>query len=361
MGRDRVGATKVLFFCRGRGRGHAVPSMAIAAELQRLLPLAQLTFVSYGMGAKALAEGGHDVVELDVSSDGPFLSSLMACSRLIASERPDVVVSHEEFPAAPAARAFGCPNCFIVDFFLPEDAPWMDALRYADEILFTEHRGIFAEPSFLRGKVRYLAPVVRIPAVTRGDQKAMRQLMGVSGAPHVISVIPGAWATEQRAPIFDLVTAAFGLLPGSSNRLVWIAGDDHDALVGRGKDLPGLTILRSHSPIEQLMVASDLVITKANRGTIVELAHLGIPSLSLSYRLNPIDEIIVPRIRTNHALDVRGVDAPFLSSVINRLLHNPASLVSTTPSPLYPAGGAAKAATELARFITDRVRPVPRP
>jgi hypothetical protein len=38
------------------------------------------------------------------------------------------------------------------------------------------------------------------------------------------------------------------------------------------------------------MAATDVALTKANRKTILELQHLGVPSIALSFGLNPIDD-----------------------------------------------------------------------
>jgi hypothetical protein len=91
-----------------------------------------------------------------------------------------------------------------------------------------------------------------------------------------VSVIPGAWATEQRAPIVDLVIPAFQGLADEDKKLIWIAGRDHEALSGRLAEQPGVMVMKECSPIEKLMVASDLVVTKANRGTTIDLASLGV-------------------------------------------------------------------------------------
>ena len=152
--------TKVLFFSRGRGRGHAIPDLAIAAELARLAPELTVRFASYATGLETLVEAGHAAVDLQLPDDAPYLELLVRAARVIAAEQPDLVVSHEEFAALPAARTFGLPSVFVVDFFPSRDV-WLESLRYADDILFIERRGIFAEPAELRGRVRYLGPVVR--------------------------------------------------------------------------------------------------------------------------------------------------------------------------------------------------------
>ena len=48
----------------------------------------------------------------------------------------------------------------------------------------------------------------------------------------------------------------------------------------------------------------------------MDLASLGIPSISISSVLNPIDEALVARVRSNLALNVNAVDSRFLARCI---------------------------------------------
>jgi hypothetical protein len=326
--------TRLLFFTRGRGRGHAIPDLVIAGWLRELSPGIQLRFASYSTGAETLAAGGEAVVSLDLVEDAPFLEVMVAAIRTIAAEAPDIVVSHEEFAVLPAARGLGHAPLFIVDFFSQQPTA-RESLRYAREILFIEHRGIFGEPPEARGKVHYLGPVVRPLRASHADGPAARTRLGLPAEARVIVVIPGAWATEERAPIADLVLPAFKALPHPDKRLVWVAGRDQEQLAQRVGGDPEVMVWKQHSPIEELMVASDLVITKANRGTTIDLARLGVPSVSLSHGLNPIDETLVPRIPSNTALDARGVSPRFLARVLVAALSAAEAGVRFTPNPLY--------------------------
>jgi len=130
--------------------------------------------------------------------------------------------------------------------------------------------------------------------------------------------------------------------------LVWIAGRDVETLSQRLGGLDDVTVLEQHTPIEELMVASDVVVTKANRGTI-DAASLGLPSVSLSYGTNPIDEAIIPRIRSNVAIDARGIDGAFLAKIIADIVLGPGKRIE--PSDEYRSGGAEAVAQALADFF----------
>ena len=61
------------------------------------------------------------------------------------------------------------------------------------------------------------------------------------------------------------------------------------------------------------MAASDLIITKGNRTPLLECEVLGIPSISVSFGYDPIDDFRIGRIPTNTALRARGLNCPLLS------------------------------------------------
>jgi UDP-N-acetylglucosamine:LPS N-acetylglucosamine transferase len=342
---------KILFFTRGRGRGHAIPDLAMLEHLRVQAPEVEWVFASYAAGAATLAEAGVPLVDLQLPDDAPFLEILVRATRTMAGVQPNAVVSHEEFAALPAAHVFRKPVVLLTDFF-PSNETRREAIRYAHEVLFIEHQGIFAEPRELAGRVKYLGPVLRPLHASRADRPSARDVFGLSTASKVIAVIPGAWAHEKRAPLFDLVVAAFRALPYDDKRLVWVAGCDKQDLTSRLAGAEDVTLLESCNPVEQLMVASDLVITKANRGTTIDVARLGIPSISLSFGLNPIDEAIIPRLHSNVALDARGVDPAFLATKIAGVLRAEESGSPTEPSLLYKTSAAPEVARAIVRALT---------
>jgi len=96
-----------------------------------------------------------------------------------------------------------------------------------------------------------------------------------------------------------------------------------------------------------------VVITKGNRGTIMDAASLGVPSISLSYGQNPIDEILVAGIKSNHALNAKAMDAQILRRFIEQLSTIPPKL-RAMPLGLHKRGGeyAAKIlANEIKRLL----------
>jgi UDP-N-acetylglucosamine:LPS N-acetylglucosamine transferase len=234
--------------------------------------------------------------------------------RLIGVLRPDLVVSHEEFAALPAAKIFGKPTVMIIDFFTDAGRYSMESLWFADRILFTDQRGLYPEPPSAAGRTTYMGPVPPRMEFRRRDRSRARKLLGIDPAATTVAVMPGSW-TEGVAPIADMVLAAFARVPAPKH-LVWIAGADHALISGRVRGRSDATVLESHWPIDSLMVASDIVITKVNRRTLVELAMLGIRSLSISYGLNPIDEARAATLPGNRTVPAQAFRPEMLGEAL---------------------------------------------
>ncbi len=101
------------------------------------------------------------------------------------------------------------------------------------------------------------------------------------------------------------------------------------------------------------MVASDLAITKANRVTVKELDALGIPSISISHGLNPIDDVFVERINGNTALRADVLEKEVLAQHIHTILMTQPSRTSQSQhfSNNKNERGAVRAADRIAEDI----------
>jgi UDP-N-acetylglucosamine:LPS N-acetylglucosamine transferase len=355
----------VLFFSRGRGRGHAVPDCALAAELRRLSGDVDVRFVSYASGAETFEELGHAVVDLDLPEDNPLFETLIRATRVIGWLKPALVIAHEELPALAAAKILELPAIYIADWFgRPEDIR-TSLLAYADEILFLDEPGIFAEPVQAAGRVHYVGPVLRPVRYTKQDRLLARQELGIPVEDVVITVLPGSW-TEKKAPILSLVLAAFDLLPERSKTLVWIAGEDYGILEKHVHGKAGIVLKQNDWQMDRLMAASNVAITKATRQTSMELAALGIPSISLSHGLNRIDDIRVKHIPTNTALQAGEVTADQLAATIADILKSRDNVRDATTNTggeantgATPAGGRVLAAQRLAWHV-ERIASQPK-
>ncbi len=81
------------------------------------------------------------------------------------------------------------------------------------------------------------------------------------------------------------------------------------------------------------MHLASVAITKATRKTSFELSALGIPSISISHGLNPIDDARIAHLRTNIALRAREVTPEVLSGYICAALAQPERGARSMESP----------------------------
>jgi UDP-N-acetylglucosamine:LPS N-acetylglucosamine transferase len=312
----------ILFFSRGRGRGHAIPDAAIMDEVAAIRSNLDWSFASYATGAKTLQALGYDIHDLDLPEENPFLATTIGSYRLMEKFKPRFIVAHEEPAALLAAELLQVPAAFITEWFVADTTLVMQPLSYAKSIIVIQHQGIFDEPSYAKDKVQYMGPMMRKMLYTKEDRNRARQELKLNKEAIVIACLPGGWATEAREPVADLLLTAFDGVRGTEKKLVWVAGSDRENLINQTAHRNDVIIVNQVWPIEQLMVASDLVIAKANRGTIMEAAYLGIPSISLSHGLNPIDDYIVRGISLNHPLRMKGLTAEHLTICMENLLNN---------------------------------------
>jgi hypothetical protein len=306
----------ILFFSRGRGSGHAVPDLALAEELHRHDENVAITWASYGTGYETLKAHGCDVIDLHLPEENPFVETHLAVFKLISATAPHLVISHEEFAVAPASRSLGVPVVFLIDFFLPAKHLWMQCLSCVDEILFIDDKSIFPAPANLASMTTYVGPILRPFSYRLSDRSRARRELGIDLDSCLIVGLPGKWFTEARAPVFDLLLAAYRRLQIPKKNLVYIAGKDHEALSARASAFQDVIVKDVDWAIDRWMVACDLAVTKATRKTTIELFSLGIPSISISPGLNRIDDLRVRSIPTNTALKASALDVATLADTM---------------------------------------------
>ena len=311
----RPGAFGIVFFSRGRGRGHAVPDMAIGEELTRRLTCLDIRYVSYSGGAEAFRSCGYDVLDIQMPDEPPFLDAIIVQTRIVGYLRPKLVVAHEEFAALVAASVFEIPCVFITDFFQDPKSVLMGAMEYASEIVFTAEEGVFTEPPFIADRLHYVGPAVRRFEYGRADRGRSRQELGIPPDATVVLCQPGNWP-ESQVPIAQLLIAAWDALPYPCKRLIWLAWRDFESLRSQLDGRRGIEVVKEDWKIDRLIVASDLVITKSNRLTVYEAASFGVPSISISSGANWPDDVAVARVPSNSALHARAVTPEALARLM---------------------------------------------
>jgi UDP-N-acetylglucosamine:LPS N-acetylglucosamine transferase len=313
---------KILFFSRGRGHGHAIPDMAIADEINDKYPDIVIKFVSYSTGANTFRGSNRDVIDLNLPEQNSFIATLLAAQEIIKYQAPDLVVAHEEFAALPAAASCGTPSAFIAAWLPQSGTISADALRYAQSIIVIDDPGIFPTPPAVRVKPIYTGPFQRKMAFTAIDRNRLRKNLLWEEDEFCIVVAPGGASSEQQAPIVDLIIAAFHRISFRKKRLVWLASNEYDLIFSKLSGVAGVDIVKFIHPVERLLSASDIIITKGTRGITLDARSVGIPSISLSSGRNPIDDTLVPRIHSNLSLVAAAVDGDILAMYIQKLAGN---------------------------------------
>ena len=131
---------------------------------------------------------------------------------------------------------------------------------------------------------------------TGADQLRARRELGIPEEATVVAVFPGSWS-EERTPLADVLLQAFDALTGTSKRLIWIAGADRELIAKRTDGRDDLVLFDYYRDIDRLMVAANVAITKTNRKTVFELRHLNVPTIAITYSLNPPDDIAVASLK----------------------------------------------------------------
>jgi hypothetical protein len=309
----------VLFFSRGRGKGHAVPDIAIAAELRRYCPDIRIQFASYAIGAEVLAAASEPLVDLEMPEANPFFETLVKSGRLMEELRPRLVVSHEELAVLPAAGILGLHTVFLSHWFPSGQDHFIESLRYATVILFMQRPGLFPEPPEVSGRVQYLGPFVRPLQYHPDDRERARRELGIDAREKLILVLPGS-PPEAVTPTRDLILEACDLLPYPNKRIIWIAGKDSTEIARRTAGRADVTVLEADPLLDRLMVACDVAVTKGTYNIGCELAALGIRSVSLSHGRNFIDDLYARSSATNRALYVQETPSSALARHIEDVL-----------------------------------------
>jgi UDP-N-acetylglucosamine:LPS N-acetylglucosamine transferase len=316
---------KVLFFSRGRGRGHAIPDIEIVKALSEICPDIDVRMVSYSTGASTISSFGLPLIDIGMPDTSPIAETSVAAGKLIGWLNPSLVVAHEEFAVAPASKIFGKPCLVLTDFFSESDLYSMHALKFADQILFLGREGVFDELPWVKGKVHYIGPVLRPFTYQPGDRERARRDLGVASEAFVIGVFPGSWA-EDMAPILDSVTQAFHDLPAPPPaKLVWVAGADFELVRTRFVGHCDVLVYEQYWEIDRLMVASDVAITKANRMSVFELIYFGVPVIAISFDLNPTDDRAISGIEAVLPLPGKNLSGAMLGDAIRRAAALPKS------------------------------------
>lgn len=273
----------VLFFTSPIGLGHATRDYAVAARLGGI----SARFVTGSAAARLLGRYGLDVIDaysppgFDVR-DGAMGGHLRwlwsyyryyreckrVAGRMLAGERPRLVVSDEDFASLAVAQAAGIPTILITDILEtrftrgPLSAVERRMNRSMRDIASRCSAVILPEDGGREGNIRRVGPIVR---ETGRSRESLREDFGFAGKTILIS----AGGTDAgRFLIRRAADAASGL-----GDVVVVSGPSMEMDDVKARHMGFVT------DMHELVYAADLVISLAGRSTIDEAAAYGTPGI----------------------------------------------------------------------------------
>ena len=286
-----------LFFAGGGTGGHLFPAIAIADEVRRATPDAEILFI----GTKGKIESqvvpgrGYRFVPIWISGFSRSLSfstilfpvkvvvSMLQSIALMLKEKPGVVVGTGGYVCGPpvmAASLLGIPTLIQEQNSYPGATTRMLATRVNQvHITFESTR------RFLRRKdnVHLTGNPVRalVGTIPRADGAAS---LGLDPGRTTVLVVGGSQGAVS------INTAMLAIVPpllGQGVQVIWLTGEREFARVQKQLGTPpapgGLLLCPFLAEMECAFAAADLVVCRSGASTLAELMCAGLPSILVPY------------------------------------------------------------------------------
>lgn len=291
---------RISFFTSPIGLGHATRDAAIAARLGT-----NVSFTTGGGAARLLAGAGNSVRDeyrppgFEVDGSGRlrnparwlwryyryYRGCKRIASRVIAREKPDAVVSDEDFASVAAAQGMGIRTVLITDVLQTRfTSGWPGTAiegrmnRAMREMMGKCDAVIIPEAGRNDGNMFRVGPITRSPSGTREE---IRRACGFEKKTVLVSVggtDAGAFLIDRALDAMPAVDRGRG---GGDTETVIVAGPSIEAapagirkVRGRGARVMGYV-----DNLHELILAADVLVSLAGRSTIDEAEAAGTPSV----------------------------------------------------------------------------------
>ncbi|MEO8480702.1 MAG: undecaprenyldiphospho-muramoylpentapeptide beta-N-acetylglucosaminyltransferase [Acidobacteriota bacterium] len=270
--------------------GHLYPGIAVARELLRQRPDAQVSFAgtARGLEARVIPREG---LSLDVIRSAGLkgkswsarlrgasllLPSAVDAWRVISARAPSVVVGVGGYSSGPVvllAALRGIPTMVLEQNAVPGlTNRWLARVVKAAAVTYDETRRFFGQRGFVAGnpvRQEFFSAIRRSPRPGAGAQVL---ILGGSQGSHVINV-----AVVEAAP--ELARRCPGLA------IVHQTGDRDLETVRQGYERAGIAARASAflDPVVGEVMEADLVIGRAGATTLAELAAAGRPAVLVPF------------------------------------------------------------------------------
>lgn len=339
--------TTITFFSSPIGLGHATRDIAIAQHLENISKL----FISGISAADLFKKCGYSVKNVYTPSqfnvqNGSLQSPLkwlwkyynyyndckLVSSNIIKDEKPELVVSDEDFASLTIAQKQKIPTVLITDILETRFTKGIGSLiekrmnRSMKEIMKKCDVVILPENGQDKENIRYVGPIVRTTRYTRED---LRKKFSFNKKTIVVSI----GGTNAGKFLIQKTLEAFSKLK-----------EDVELVIVTGPSLKSefTKNIRNFGFVENLheiIYAADLVVSLAGKSTIDESKAYGTPG------------IFIP-IKDHFEQEDNAKQEGFSFADVNKLESLIAEKLTEKRNPLS-CDGAMKAANIICRFITE--------
>jgi UDP-N-acetylglucosamine--N-acetylmuramyl-(pentapeptide) pyrophosphoryl-undecaprenol N-acetylglucosamine transferase len=360
---------KIIFAGGGTG-GHLFPGLAIADEVRRRVPTAEITFVGTRdkIEARVVPQRGYNFAPIWISGFRRTLSvsnllfplkavvGLMQSFILMKKLKPDVVVGTGGYVCGPplyAASVLGIPTLIQEQNSYPGVTTRKLASR-VDEVHLT-----------FESSMRYLSRLDNVKVSGNPTSSKLGAVSGEEGAKYfnldpstkTVLVFGGSLgATSINKEIERILPE---VMTGNM-QLIWQTGQGDFARieksVERMLDEAGSRRVRVHKFIERMdlaYAAADLAVCRAGASTLAELTIVGLPSILVPYPFAAADhqtENARAMVEANAALMVKDSElSERLLTTLRELLNDEAKLATMS------AKAKSLGRPDAARVIADAV------
>lgn len=270
--------------------GHLYPGIAVARELLRQRPDAQVSFAgtSRGLEARVIPREGLplDLIRsaglkgkswrARVRGASLLLPSALDAWRVISARAPSVVVGVGGYSSGPIvflAALRGIPTMVLEQNAVPGlTNRWLARVVKAAAVTYDETRPFFGRGAFVAGnpvRQEFFATAPRSPRRGTGAQVL---ILGGSQGAHVVNV-----AVVEAAP--ELARRCPGVA------IVHQSGERDLEAVRQGYERAGIAARAAAflDPVAEEVMAADLVIGRAGATTLAELAAAGRPAVLVPF------------------------------------------------------------------------------
>lgn len=308
------------------GLGHATRSIVLAKELERRG--AEVRFFSGGKAAEFIRGAGMAVDDI-VEDPAPHVSNgemsrvalwyvrswaanrrtLPRTRRLVDGYSPGLVVGDEEFSGVVVAGERGIRRAFVADeLSLGFARTWL--ARKLEARVERWYRGLQASVDLLvvpeagesRGNTRFVGPIVRAPTKSPTET---RKSYGLPDGALVLVAMSGSGIGRELAVRVKGALASMG----QTGVTLVVTGNRGEKMHGEGVFDLGLI-----PDNQNLVAASDLVVSTAGKSTIDEAAAAGTPIIAIPIRYHAEQE------RNAAALGYASADASRMEGLIRERL-----------------------------------------